>query len=68
MLRKPEYTEEFGADAFFASKHAAIEHIVGQFDTSICAKCKARIFKECHKLPGAGPVRVHACMGETVAA
>ncbi len=53
MLQKPEYLKEFGADAFFASKHGAIEHIIGQFDTSICANCKARIFEECHGLPGA---------------
>ena len=68
MLHKPEYAEEFGADAFFASKREAIEHIVGQFDTSICANCKARIFEECRELPGAGPVRVQPCMGEIVAA
>jgi len=52
MLHKPEYFREFGADAFFASKRGAIEHIVGQFDTSICADCKARIFEECRRLPG----------------
>ena len=53
MLRKPEYVKEFGADAFFASKREAIEHVVGQFDTSICASCRARIFEECRNLPGA---------------
>ncbi len=66
MLRKPEYVNEFGTDAFFASKHEAIEHIVGQIDTSICATCKARIFKECSELPGARAVRVQPCMGEIV--
>ena len=68
MLRKPEYAEEFGADAFFASKREAIEHIVGQFDTSICANCKARIFEECHGLPGAGSVGVQILVGEIVVA
>ena len=68
MLRKPEYAAEFGADAFFASKREAIEHIVGQFDTSICANCKARIFEECSGLPGGRAVRVQACMGEIVVA
>jgi SulP family sulfate permease len=53
MLHKPEYLKEFGADAFFASKREAIEQIVGRFDTSICANCTARIFEECHRLPGA---------------
>ena len=53
MLHKPEYLNEFGTGAFFASKREAIQHIVGQFDTSICANCRARIFEECHHLPGA---------------
>jgi SulP family sulfate permease len=68
MLQKPEYVKELGADAFFASKHEAIEHIVGQFDTSICANCKARIFEECRGLPGAISVRVQPGMGEIVVA
>lgn len=68
MLRKPEYAEEFGADAFFASKHEAIEHIVGQFDTSICANCKVRIFEECRALPGARSAGIQPCMGEIAAA
>ena len=68
MLRKPEYAAEFGADAFFASKREAIEHIVAKFDTSICANCKARIFEECSGLPGAKAVGVQACMGEIVVA
>ena len=68
MLRKPEYAAEFGTDAFFASKREAIEHVVGQFDTSICANCKARIFEECRKLPGANSVAGQACMGEVVVA
>ena len=68
MLRKPEYAKEFGADAFFASKHEAIEHIVAQFDTSICANCKARIFEECRALPGALSVRVQPRMGEIILA
>ncbi len=68
MLRKPEYAEEFGADAFFAYKREAIEHIVGQFDTSICANCKARIFEECSKLPGARSAKGQACGGEIAVA
>ncbi len=68
MLRKPEYVKEFGTDACFASKHEAIEHIVNQFDTSICANCKARIFEECRKLPGATSVSVQARVGEIVVA
>ena len=60
MLHKPEYVKEFGEDAFFASKRGAIEHIVAQFDKSICANCKARIFEECRGLPGAAAAEAEA--------
>jgi SulP family sulfate permease len=46
-LQGAVYHEEFGADAFFASKHTAIAHIFTQLDKGICATCPARIFLEC---------------------
>jgi len=54
LLHKPAFRSAFGEDAFFMSKRDAIGHIVGELDASICLRCRARIFEECHGRPGAG--------------
>jgi SulP family sulfate permease len=58
-LRKPVetiferggYIAEIGRDNMFRGKREAIGGVFGKLDRSICARCRARIFKECLTLP-----------------
>lgn len=47
------FVERLGAGHLFASKREAIAAIVPKLDSAICAGCRARIFEECAKQPGA---------------
>ena len=49
-LRRDEYLESLGKDAFFQSKGEAIKKIYDQLDRDICHNCSSRIFKECKKV------------------
>lgn len=46
-LRREEYFESIGEQAFFRSKGEAIKQIYEQLDRDICDNCSSRIFKEC---------------------
>lgn len=46
-LRREEYFESLGEQAFFQSKGEAVHKIYDQLDRDICRHCSSRIFKEC---------------------
>ncbi|QTQ38759.1 SulP family inorganic anion transporter [Aromatoleum petrolei] len=46
------HQELLGGRHIFASKADALAHIVPTLDPDICARCTARIFLECAKMPG----------------
>ncbi len=47
------FIQRLGADHLFADKRSAIAAIVPQLDPLICEQCKARVFEECARQPGA---------------
>ena len=51
MLRRGGYLREIGEDAVFHAKEHAIAGMFAQLDRSVCARCTARIFRECATLP-----------------
>lgn len=46
---------EIGADHIFTTKGEAIATLFGRLDRSVCARCTARIFRECAALPEPEP-------------
>jgi len=52
VLRNGGFLAELGEENLFRSKRDAIPAIVQNFDYAICARCTARIFRECATLPG----------------
>lgn len=53
MWQRSGFIDRLGTDHIFDSKPQALAAIVPQLDGSICAGCKARIFEECARQPGA---------------
>lgn len=51
MLVRGGYVDEIGADAIFHRKEDAIAGVFAQLDRAVCARCTARIFVECARLP-----------------
>lgn len=51
-LARFRVVRELGGDYIHLSKRDAIAEIVPQLDPKICARCTARIFRECSKQPG----------------
>ncbi|MFC7461728.1 SulP family inorganic anion transporter [Hydrogenophaga defluvii] len=51
IWRRTGFDQALGADHLFPDKGAAIAAIVPRLDGDICAKCGARIFKECKSRP-----------------
>ncbi len=51
FLDKNHFTSRVGEYNFFTAKNEAIEWIFTQLDKSVCARCEARIFKECASVP-----------------
>lgn len=51
VLRNGGFLAELGEENLFRSKRDAIPAIVAQLDPSICARCTARIFRECATQP-----------------
>ncbi len=57
VLKQGGYVDEIGRENFFSSKRVALETITTErLDHQICARCRARIFLECRRLPGAADV------------
>ena len=52
-LGNPVYSERLGPVINFPRKTMAIAALVHKLDSTICAGCKVRIFKECASKPGA---------------
>ena len=51
IWRRTGFDQTLGADHLFPDKAAAISAIVPRLNPDICAKCGARIFKECKSRP-----------------
>jgi len=51
VLRNSGLIAEIGTDLIFNTKGAAIATLFGRLDRSVCARCTARIFRECAALP-----------------
>ena len=51
VLKNGGFIEELGAENVFRTKREAISAIFAQLDRAICARCTARIFRECATLP-----------------
>ena len=51
IWRRTGFDQTLGADHLFPDKAAAIAAIVPRLNPDICAKCGARIFKECKSRP-----------------
>lgn len=51
VLKNSGLIEEIGDEQIFRTKRDAIATIFGRLDRSICARCDARVFRECAKLP-----------------
>ncbi len=51
VLRNGGFLEELGEENLFRSKREAIPAIVERLDMAVCARCRARIFRECATLP-----------------
>ena len=51
VLKNGGFIEELGAENVFRTKREAISDIFEQLDRAICARCTARIFRECATLP-----------------
>jgi len=53
VWRRSGFLERLGADHVFADKRSAIAAIVPRLDGAVCARCRARVFEECARQPGA---------------
>lgn len=51
VLRNGGFLAEIGEDAVFRDKHEAIARVFERLDPGICARCRARIFRECASRP-----------------
>ena len=51
FLRRSGYASRFGREAIFSNKEEAVEAIFEKLDRDICARCTARIFEECQRIP-----------------
>lgn len=51
-LERTGYLEEIGSDHCFRGKRQAFRGVFERLDRSICRRCTARIFEECHGIPG----------------
>lgn len=51
MLGKPPFRQDIGEGAFFQTKREAISAVFDRLDRDVCARCTARIFEECRRLP-----------------
>lgn len=60
MWRKLGFIDRLGEDHLFPDKHAAIAAIYERLDPDICARCTARIFRECGPLGHAGQRKAEA--------
>ena len=47
------FIQRLGADHLYADKRSAIAAVVPRLEPQICAQCKARVFEECARQPGA---------------
>jgi SulP family sulfate permease len=47
------FIQRLGADHLYTDKRSAIAAIVPRLDPQVCAQCKARVFEECARQPGA---------------
>jgi len=47
------FIQRLGADHLYADKRSAIAAVVPLLDPQVCAQCKARVFEECARQPGA---------------
>jgi SulP family sulfate permease len=52
-MERGRYLDDIGAENTFEGKGDAIATVVQRLDTSVCARCDKRIFRECSSLPGA---------------
>jgi len=60
MLLRGGYIQHIGAENVFHSKGEAIATVFARLDSSICARCTARIFLECQALaPPEPPAHAH---------
>jgi SulP family sulfate permease len=51
VLRNGEFMPELGAERVYREKTQAIAQIFERLDPAICARCEARIFRECASRP-----------------
>lgn len=51
MLKRGGFAGEIGDDAIFHRKEDAIAGVFARLDRAVCARCTARIFVECARLP-----------------
>jgi len=51
FMRRSGYASRFGRENIFANKGEAVERIFERLDGDICARCTARIFEECRRIP-----------------
>lgn len=67
QLDQFQVTKMIGKDKIFRRKREMLETLVPKLDPSICATCKARVFKECKNMPNEvedeEPVREPAAQG-----
>ncbi len=71
VLRRGGYLQTIGEENCFRNKGDAIAAIVQRLDPDVCARCTARIFKECAQRPGAqtrDAAGVDAAQGEAAPA
>jgi sulfate permease, SulP family len=52
VWQRTGFIEDLGADRVFPDKATALAAIVPRLDGAICARCTARIFRECARQPG----------------
>jgi SulP family sulfate permease len=55
MLRRGGYMQDIGEHNLFHSRGQAIAGVFARLDRAVCARCTARIFLECQKLPQQQP-------------
>jgi len=51
IMKRGGYADAFGRENIFLTKGQAIESVTRSLDPSICARCTARIFRECIAQP-----------------
>ncbi|MBY6122313.1 SulP family inorganic anion transporter [Mameliella alba] len=60
-LARMKVLSVLGRDRIHLSKHDAIAKVVPALDPSVCAGCRARIFRECASMPGHPPSGLDDC-------